>query len=210
MPPVIDEGTVRHVARLARLHLEPDELERMRAELSSILEHVDRIQAIDLEGVPPTTHVEELENVLRDDEPRPSLTRRGGPARGARGRRRRLRRRAALAGVAELHQLSAEEALGALAAGETSSRELVDAALARAEDDRWHSFLALDAEAARARADGSTPFRSGRRSAGCRSRSRTRSPRATCSPRRGRGSSRATARSTPPPASSGSSAPARW
>jgi aspartyl-tRNA(Asn)/glutamyl-tRNA(Gln) amidotransferase subunit A len=52
-----------------------------------------------------------------------------------------------------LHQLSAEEALAALAAGETSSRELVDAALARAEDDRWHSFLALDAEAARARAD---------------------------------------------------------
>ena len=74
MPPVIDEGTVRHVARLARLHLEPDELERMRAELSSILEHVDRIQAIDLEGVPPTTHVEEMENVLREDEPRPSLT----------------------------------------------------------------------------------------------------------------------------------------
>ncbi|MDX6554218.1 MAG: aspartyl-tRNA(Asn)/glutamyl-tRNA(Gln) amidotransferase subunit [Miltoncostaeaceae bacterium] len=54
---------------------------------------------------------------------------------------------------AELHQLSAEEALGALAAGETSSRELVDAALARAEDDRWHSFLAVNAEAARARAD---------------------------------------------------------
>ncbi|MDX6554217.1 MAG: aspartyl-tRNA(Asn)/glutamyl-tRNA(Gln) amidotransferase subunit [Miltoncostaeaceae bacterium] len=74
MPPVIDEATVRHVARLARLRLEPDELERMRAELSSILEHVDRIQALDLDGVPPTTHVEEMENVLRDDEPRPSLT----------------------------------------------------------------------------------------------------------------------------------------
>jgi aspartyl-tRNA(Asn)/glutamyl-tRNA(Gln) amidotransferase subunit A len=56
-------------------------------------------------------------------------------------------------GATELHQLSAEEALRALAAGETSSRELVDAALARAEDDRWHSFLAVDAEAARARAD---------------------------------------------------------
>ena len=57
MPPVIDEATVRHVARLARLRLEPDELERMREELSSILEHVDRIQALDLDGVPPTTHV---------------------------------------------------------------------------------------------------------------------------------------------------------
>jgi len=73
MAAVIDEGTVRHVARLARLHLEPDEQERMREELSAILEHVDRIQALDLEGVPPTTHVEEMENVLRDDEPRPSL-----------------------------------------------------------------------------------------------------------------------------------------
>lgn len=71
---MIDEATVRHVARLARLRLEPDELERMRAELSGILEHIERIQALDLEGVAPTTHVEDLVNVLRDDEPRPSLS----------------------------------------------------------------------------------------------------------------------------------------
>ncbi|MQA76815.1 MAG: Asp-tRNA(Asn)/Glu-tRNA(Gln) amidotransferase subunit GatC [Solirubrobacterales bacterium] len=64
---------MRHVARLARLHLEPRELERMRAELSGILEHVDRIQSLDLDQVPPTTHVIALENVLREDEPRPSL-----------------------------------------------------------------------------------------------------------------------------------------
>lgn len=70
---MIDEETVRHVARLARLHLEPEELERMRAELSGILDHVDRIQSLDLDDVPPTTHVIALENVLRDDEPRPSL-----------------------------------------------------------------------------------------------------------------------------------------
>jgi aspartyl-tRNA(Asn)/glutamyl-tRNA(Gln) amidotransferase subunit C len=43
----------------------------MREELSGILDHVDRIQALDLDGVPPTTHVVALENVLRDDEPRP-------------------------------------------------------------------------------------------------------------------------------------------
>ena len=71
---MIDAETVRHVARLARLHLDPDEVERMRRELSSILEHVERIQSLDLTGVPPTTHVVALENVLRDDEPRPSLT----------------------------------------------------------------------------------------------------------------------------------------
>jgi aspartyl-tRNA(Asn)/glutamyl-tRNA(Gln) amidotransferase subunit C len=70
---VIDADTVRHVARLARLHLEPEEEARMREELSGILDHVDRIQALDLDGVPPTAHVVALENVLRDDEPRPSL-----------------------------------------------------------------------------------------------------------------------------------------
>jgi aspartyl-tRNA(Asn)/glutamyl-tRNA(Gln) amidotransferase subunit C len=72
---MIDLQTVRHVARLARLRLEPDEEERMQRELSGILEHVERIQSLDLEGVPPTTHVVQLANVLRDDEPWPCLTR---------------------------------------------------------------------------------------------------------------------------------------
>jgi aspartyl-tRNA(Asn)/glutamyl-tRNA(Gln) amidotransferase subunit C len=71
---VIDDATVRHVARLARLRLEPDEEERMREELSGILEHVDRIQSLDLDDVPPTTHVIELQNVWRRDAPRPGLT----------------------------------------------------------------------------------------------------------------------------------------
>lgn len=74
MRAVIDDATVRHVARLARLHLEPDEATRMKAELSGILEHVDVIQALDLDDVPPTTHVIELENVMREDVPRPSLS----------------------------------------------------------------------------------------------------------------------------------------
>lgn len=47
----------------------------MREELSGILEHIDAIRAMDLDGVEPTTHVIQLENVLRDDVPRPSLTR---------------------------------------------------------------------------------------------------------------------------------------
>ena len=50
-----------------------DEEARMGVELSGILEHVDRIQALDLEGVPPTTHVISLQNVTREDVPRPSL-----------------------------------------------------------------------------------------------------------------------------------------
>ena len=47
----------------------------MARELSGILEHVDRISELDLEGVEPTTHVLGLENVLRADEPAPSLER---------------------------------------------------------------------------------------------------------------------------------------
>jgi aspartyl-tRNA(Asn)/glutamyl-tRNA(Gln) amidotransferase subunit C len=71
---VIDDATVRHVARLARLHLEPQEEDRMRVELSGILDHVERIQSLDLDDVPPTTHVIERQNVMRDDEPRPGLS----------------------------------------------------------------------------------------------------------------------------------------
>jgi aspartyl-tRNA(Asn)/glutamyl-tRNA(Gln) amidotransferase subunit C len=60
---------------LARLGLSGEELERMAGELSGILEHVDRIAELDLEGVEPTSHVVALENVLRADEPHESLPR---------------------------------------------------------------------------------------------------------------------------------------
>ena len=70
---MIEREQVLHVARLARLRLSEAEVERMTGELSGILEHVDRIGGLDLEGVEPTSHVVELENVLRVDEPRESL-----------------------------------------------------------------------------------------------------------------------------------------
>jgi aspartyl-tRNA(Asn)/glutamyl-tRNA(Gln) amidotransferase subunit C len=72
---MIDREQVLHVARLARLELTDEELERMAGELSGILEHVDRISELDLDGVKPTSHVIALENVLRPDEPRPSWSR---------------------------------------------------------------------------------------------------------------------------------------
>ena len=72
---MIDREQVLHVARLARLALPDEEVERMASELSGILEHVDRIAALDLDGVEPTSHVVALENMLRADEPRPSLPR---------------------------------------------------------------------------------------------------------------------------------------
>lgn len=72
---MIERDQVLHVAKLARLRLSEEEIERMTGELSGILEHVDRIGELDLDQVPPTTHVVELENVLRPDEPRPSQPR---------------------------------------------------------------------------------------------------------------------------------------
>ena len=72
---MIDREQVHHVARLARLRLSPAEIDRLTEDLSSILGHIETIQQVDLEGVEPTAHVVELENVLRADEPRPSLPR---------------------------------------------------------------------------------------------------------------------------------------
>jgi aspartyl-tRNA(Asn)/glutamyl-tRNA(Gln) amidotransferase subunit C len=72
---VIDREQVVHVARLARLELSEAELDRMAGELSGILEHVDRITALELDGVEPTSHVVALANVLRADEPDPCLPR---------------------------------------------------------------------------------------------------------------------------------------
>jgi aspartyl-tRNA(Asn)/glutamyl-tRNA(Gln) amidotransferase subunit C len=72
---VIDREQVLHVARLARLELSEEELERMASELSGVLEHVDKISELDLDGGEPTSHVIALENILRADEPRPSWPR---------------------------------------------------------------------------------------------------------------------------------------
>ena len=65
---------VEHVANLARLGLSDDETERMREQLSSILEHIAVLQEIDTDRIPPTAQVNALANVLRDDVVRPSLS----------------------------------------------------------------------------------------------------------------------------------------
>ena len=72
---MIDRDQVLHVARLARLRLSEEETARMAGELSTILDHIEKIAELDLEGVEPTSHVVQLENVLRPDEPRPSWPR---------------------------------------------------------------------------------------------------------------------------------------
>ena len=72
---MIDREQVLHVARLARLELTEEEVARMSEELSNVLGHIERIDELDLVGVPPTTHVVEVFNALRPDEPEPSLPR---------------------------------------------------------------------------------------------------------------------------------------
>ncbi len=64
---------VDHVAMLARLGLRPEERERMRDQLSSILEHISLLDEIDTEAIPPTAQVITLQNVTRQDEVQQSL-----------------------------------------------------------------------------------------------------------------------------------------
>lgn len=65
---------VEHVMRLARMQLAPDEVERMREQLSSILDYVQSLQEVDVTGVPTTAQVTGLATVMRPDEVQPSLT----------------------------------------------------------------------------------------------------------------------------------------
>ena len=70
---MIDRDQVLHVASLARLQLSDVEIDTMTSELSNVLDHIEKIRELDLEGVPPTTHVIDVVNALRADEPEPCL-----------------------------------------------------------------------------------------------------------------------------------------
>jgi aspartyl-tRNA(Asn)/glutamyl-tRNA(Gln) amidotransferase subunit C len=69
----ITRDEVLHVARLARLELTEDEIERFTAQLSAILEAVAKVSELDLSGVEPTAHPLDVVNVWAEDEPRPSI-----------------------------------------------------------------------------------------------------------------------------------------
>ena len=71
----ISRDDVAHVARLARLDLTDDELERFTGQLGAVLEHAADIAALDIADVLPTAHPLPLKNVLRPDEPVASLDR---------------------------------------------------------------------------------------------------------------------------------------
>jgi aspartyl-tRNA(Asn)/glutamyl-tRNA(Gln) amidotransferase subunit C len=72
---MISEDDVRHVAKLARLHLSPDEVTRMTSELGQIFGHIEKISELDMTDVPPTAHVLDVTNVSRADKARPSWPR---------------------------------------------------------------------------------------------------------------------------------------
>ncbi|MCL2418222.1 MAG: Asp-tRNA(Asn)/Glu-tRNA(Gln) amidotransferase subunit GatC [Conexibacteraceae bacterium] len=72
---MLERQQVDHVARLARLELSEAEAEKMAVELSKVLDHIEAIRQLDLDGVEPTSHVVDLVNALRDDVPEPSLDR---------------------------------------------------------------------------------------------------------------------------------------
>lgn len=72
---MIDRAQVLHVAKLARLALSEQEVAQMSRELSDVLGHIEKISELELDGVPPTSHVVDVVNALRPDVPEPSLPR---------------------------------------------------------------------------------------------------------------------------------------
>ncbi|TMC52249.1 MAG: Asp-tRNA(Asn)/Glu-tRNA(Gln) amidotransferase subunit GatC [Chloroflexi bacterium] len=70
----LSKDEVRHVAMLARIGLEPGDEDFYAGQLSGILEHIDRLQQLDTEDIPPTAQVVEIASRLREDEPRPCLS----------------------------------------------------------------------------------------------------------------------------------------
>ena len=115
---MLDRDQVLHVARLARLELTEDEVERMAAELSKVLDHIEKIGELDLDGVPPTSHVVDVveraaaRRAAAVPAPRSDPRRRPRAARG-RLRRPQPRRRA----VSELIDLTAAQAAERVRAG---------------------------------------------------------------------------------------------
>ena len=71
----ISRQDVLHVAKLARLEIPDEDIERVQEQLGAILEAVGKVSELDLADVEPTSHPLDLVNVLAEDEPRPSLPR---------------------------------------------------------------------------------------------------------------------------------------
>jgi len=70
----IDKETVKYVAHLARIELQPDELEKLSGQLHDILGFIDKLSSLDTSQVNPSSHILPISNVLREDKLRDSLS----------------------------------------------------------------------------------------------------------------------------------------
>ena len=70
----ISKETVEHAAHLARIELGANELEKLSRQLQDILDFIDKLKKIDIENIRPTSHILALNNVLREDAPKESLS----------------------------------------------------------------------------------------------------------------------------------------
>jgi aspartyl-tRNA(Asn)/glutamyl-tRNA(Gln) amidotransferase subunit C len=70
---VLTRAEVLHIARLARLGLSDAEVDQLAQQLGHILEHINKLNALDTAAIPPTAQVADLVNVWRDDAVRPGL-----------------------------------------------------------------------------------------------------------------------------------------
>jgi len=71
----IDRKTVENVAKLARLQLTPEELDRYGKQLGAILDYIAKLEKLDVQGLEPLAQAVDMHNVFRDDVPRPGLPR---------------------------------------------------------------------------------------------------------------------------------------
>ena len=74
-PEILSVDDVKHIARLAALRIDDEEVQTMRRQLSDILAHFQKLSALDTDGVPPTGHTTDAHSVMRDDEEMPALER---------------------------------------------------------------------------------------------------------------------------------------
>jgi aspartyl-tRNA(Asn)/glutamyl-tRNA(Gln) amidotransferase subunit C len=72
---VLSKEEIEHIAMLARLSLTDEEKELFGAQLSSILDYMEKLNELDTENIEPTSHVLSLSNVMREDAPRDSISR---------------------------------------------------------------------------------------------------------------------------------------
>ena len=70
----LSKETVKYVADLSRIELDPQELEKLSLQLQTILGFIDQLNQADIEGIEPTSHILPLNNILRSDQIKESLT----------------------------------------------------------------------------------------------------------------------------------------